>query len=195
MYAANTRGPGSAHHDHKYAAQPRSTNTKPRYIGFRVTRYTPESTIADVAWGFIGLMVVFARRNAMRPDTSKAAPTTANKIARGTRTIAGAASAPECPGMLHIASAASSATSGGGILSSRARMTIMTRRRDAKPRRRSRECQRAAGEPRANCGGCPRSFIRAQCPAALLNPECRLLPAWQAVRATPAIRDSTIRGG
>src|SRR5487761_1985399 len=117
MYAANTRGPGSAHHDHKYAAQPRSTNTKPRYIGFRVTRYTPESTIADVAWGFIGLMVVFARRNAMRPDTSKAAPTMANKIARGTRTIAGAASR---------------ATSGGGILSSRARMTIMMRRPDAK---------------------------------------------------------------
>jgi hypothetical protein len=125
MYAANANGPGSAHPDHRKTAHPHSRKTSPTYIGFRVTRYTPESTIDDVDCGFIGLMVVFARQNATRPKASNAAPTRASAMARGKRTNSRAGNAAELRDTPHIASPTSSATTGGGTLSSRVRKTFM----------------------------------------------------------------------
>ena len=43
-------------------------------MGLRVIPYGPEDTRDDAAPGFVGFVVVLARRNAMAPDAVKATP-------------------------------------------------------------------------------------------------------------------------
>src|ERR1017187_8496286 len=130
MYAANTNGPSNDHADHKKAAHAKSMKKRPKYMGLRVTRYTPALTKDDAASGFIGLTVVFARRKATTPEALKAAPTTAKPTPRAMRASGIASSEVVTRERHHIAAATSSATSGGGILSSSARMTTMGPRQD-----------------------------------------------------------------
>ena len=88
-------------------------------MGLRVALYTPEETSDEAASGVVGFIVVLARRNAMTPDTLKATPIAAIARATPMRASAGAPQdgvARETP---HMTIATNTATTGGGIFSSR----------------------------------------------------------------------------
>jgi len=101
-------------------AQPTSISVMPKYIGFRVRRYTPDTTNAELVPGVIGLTVVRARRNEMplakmaeTPRDAGIAPT--NVRIDGIKLSDGTTCVP-----VHIISATRSATTAGGIFNSRA---------------------------------------------------------------------------
>src|SRR6185312_15247811 len=75
-------------------------------------------TSEDAACGFIGFLVVFALRKATAPETLNATPTAARTRAIAMRTE-GSSAAGARRAIPHMASATSSATTGGGIFSSR----------------------------------------------------------------------------
>jgi hypothetical protein len=82
----------------------------------------PEQTNEDVVSGFIGLTVVLARRNETTPVRLKPAPARAIVTAAATRMNAGISSNGATKKIPHMAPAISTATAGGGILSSSACM-------------------------------------------------------------------------
>ena len=89
MYKAKNTGPTNDQIDAKYAAQAHRTNSMPKYIGLRVTEYTPvETNAADVS-GFRGLTVVLARRKDTTPPRAIAIPIAARTTASGRRICLG----------------------------------------------------------------------------------------------------------
>src|SRR5688572_23646383 len=104
-------------------AQASSTKSIPRYIGFRVTRYNPDTTSEDVACGVSGLIVVRARRNETTPATLMAMPSTAKQSAIARRAGISNRNAGTAHDANHISTATPSVTMGGGIFSSSAGMT------------------------------------------------------------------------
>src|SRR5260370_9915505 len=80
----------------------------------------PEQTNEDVVSGFIGLTVVLARRNEITPARLKLPPTRAIVTVAATRMNAGTSSNGATMEIPHMAPAISTATAGGGILSSSA---------------------------------------------------------------------------
>src|SRR5665647_2299680 len=87
----------------------------------------PEQTNEDVVSGFIGLTVVLARRNEMTPARLKPPPARAIASAAATRMNMGASSNGATKEIPHMAPAISTATAGGGILSSSACMRMIMR--------------------------------------------------------------------
>jgi hypothetical protein len=87
-------------------------------MGLRVTRYMPAVTREEVFCGFSGLTVVFARRNAAMPARLKQPPAKAIDAVTTWRTTLGSSMDAPILELPHIAAATSSATSGGGTLSS-----------------------------------------------------------------------------
>lgn len=84
----------------------------------------PEQTNEDVVSGFIGLTVVLARRNEMIPARLKPPPIRAIVAAAAARMNADTSSNGAIKELPHIAPASSTATAGGGILSSSASMRM-----------------------------------------------------------------------
>ena len=84
----------------------------------------PLVTRDDVAFGFIELKVVLARRNATKPGRAMAAPTRSRKPAMTSLINRGMLSNGLTDAIFHIATATSNATIGGGILSSSAFMKL-----------------------------------------------------------------------
>ena len=78
----------------------------------------PELTSDVAVSGFIGLTVVFARRNEMTPAKLKPPPARENIIAAEMRVNRGISSKGAIKEIPHMVAATNAATAGGGILSS-----------------------------------------------------------------------------
>src|SRR6267142_6486953 len=78
----------------------------------------PELTNEDVNCGFVGLSVVFARRNEMTPAAENPMLTNATASANNRRMPVGTWSEGVSRESSHMAAATSTAIAGGGILSS-----------------------------------------------------------------------------
>lgn len=100
-------------------AHPKSMSRKPRYIGFLVTRYTPEHTKTAVDSGFVGFTVVLTRRNAITPREVTTAPATASAIAIGTPPGSATTPAGNNRETIHMSAEERSTTAAGGIFNSR----------------------------------------------------------------------------
>jgi hypothetical protein len=109
------------------AAHPVRIRKIPRYIGFRVTLYMPEQTKLDEEFGFVGLTVVFARRNDTMPAILMLAPADTKMNAMTIRARKGSARDGVTRDPPHIARAMSSASATGGIFNSSDRMTKIIR--------------------------------------------------------------------
>lgn len=94
-------------------------------MGLRVILYTPEDTSDDAASGVLGLIVVFARRNVVKPDTLKLTPLAAITRAMAPRARAGISQEAVIREIPHMRKATITATAGGGILSSSVRRFMM----------------------------------------------------------------------
>src|SRR5688500_147362 len=105
MYSTNAATSAMERALDRYAPHPARISRNPRYIGLRVTRYTPEITSDDEDSGFIGFTVVLARLKETTPRMATSAPTrprppaTANRPGRvkpdlGTAQAAAPMSAP-----------------------------------------------------------------------------------------------------
>lgn len=79
-------------------------------MGLRVILYTPEDTSADAASGVLGLIVVFARRNVVKPDTLKLTPLAAITRTRAPRARAGISQGAVIREMPHMRKATITAT-------------------------------------------------------------------------------------
>ena len=78
----------------------------------------PELTRDDAVPGFMGLLVVLARRNATMPATLKATPTTATAAQAASRKTEGTCNEGVTDAMPHMAAATTTATRGGGTKAS-----------------------------------------------------------------------------
>src|SRR5262249_26382413 len=124
MYAAKANGPRNGTHEPNQTAHAQRKRTRLTYIGLRETRYMPEVTNDEADCGFNGLTVVLLRRNAMKPAKSKIAPASASPTVRRIRTKLDSAMATVPRAAAHMARATTSATIGGGTLSSRCCSTV-----------------------------------------------------------------------
>ncbi len=87
-------------------------------MGLRVKRNTPLVTSDDVALGFVGLIVVRARRNETMPASPKTTPTEARTTATATRRVNGTSTGETSEDASHMKRPKSSATAGGGTFNS-----------------------------------------------------------------------------
>src|SRR4026209_536607 len=113
----NYNGPSIAQAEDRNIAHATRTTRRPTYIGFRLTRKTPEQTKEDAVSGFIGLTVVFARRNVTMPARLKATPASAIEAAATVRMKVGTSSDGVVRAIPHMMPAIRTATTGGGTLS------------------------------------------------------------------------------
>ena len=119
IYTTNVGSKTNAARFDRNAAHPSRTRKKPRYIGFRVYLYTPETISDDVESGFIGLTVVFARRNDTTPERHvttpiSARPTDKRGCAGRTKSKRGAADEA-----IHMSAATITTSATGGSFNAR----------------------------------------------------------------------------
>src|SRR5438552_18990943 len=89
MYRKNATGPAIAHGSDKRTHHATSMSRRPTYIGFRVMRYTPDTTRDDAFSGFLVFTVVFACRKGIAPAPLNPAPAIAKRTRSGVPTGGG----------------------------------------------------------------------------------------------------------